>query len=159
MTAVDLFDRYPTMELLAAADPADVATIIKPCGLTASKTASVMDFANKFCNEWGNEVPSDIDKLMTCKGVGKKIANLIAGEIYGIPMIVVDTHCKRVMYRIGLTDNTDPLKIEKDLDKVIPDEDKIAIGHLAVELGRTYCNARNPLCGECPVAEYCRKRV
>lgn len=159
MTAVDLFDRYPTMELLAAADPADVATIIKPCGLTASKTASVMDFANKFCNEWGNEVPSDIDKLMTCKGVGKKIANLIAGEIYGIPMIVVDTHCKRVMYRIGLTDNTEPLKIEKDLDKVIPDEDKIAIGHLAVELGRTYCNARNPLCGECPVAEYCRKRV
>ncbi|MCR5061579.1 MAG: endonuclease III [Saccharofermentans sp.] len=159
MTAVDLFDRYPAMELLAAADPADVAMIIKPCGLTASKTASVMDFANKFCNEWGNEVPSDIDKLMTCKGVGKKIANLIAGEIYGIPMIVVDTHCKRVMYRIGLTDNTDPLKIEKDLDKVIPDEDKIAIGHLAVELGRTYCNARNPLCGECPVAECCRKRV
>ena len=159
ITAAELFDRYPSMDLLAAADPADVAAIIKPCGLTASKTASVMDFADKYCNEWGHEVPSDIDKLMTCKGVGKKIANLIAGEIYGIPMIVVDTHCKRVMYRIGLTDNTDPLKIEKDLDKVIPDEDKIAIGHLAVELGRSYCNARSPMCDTCPVTEYCRKRV
>ena len=144
---------------LKDADPDEVAAVIKPCGLTNSKTKAVMDFAGKYCGEWGGEVPDDPDKLMTCKGVGRKIANLIIGEIYGIPAIVVDTHCKRVTYRMGLTDNTDPDKVLTDLNKVIRDEDKITFGHMAVELGRTYCKAPEPLCGTCPVSEYCRRRV
>ena len=159
ITSAELFLRYKTMDDLLAADPCDVADIITPCGLTKSKTAAVLDFADKYCNYWGHTVPDDPDVLMTCKGVGRKIANLIIGEIYGIPAIVVDTHCKRVSYRVGLTDNTDPDKVLTDLNKVIRDDDKIAFGHLAVELGRTYCKAQNPDCGNCPLNECCRKRV
>ena len=159
ITAAELFERYPTMEDLRDADPDEVAAVIKPCGLTKSKTAAVMDFAVRFCGPWNNTIPNDIDILMECKGVGRKIANLIVGEVYGTPAIVVDTHCKRVMYRIGLTDNTDPDKVEADLNKVIPDEYKISIGHMAVELGRTYCKAQRPDCSSCPVSECCLKRV
>lgn len=159
ITSAVLFEKYPSMEDLKAATPDDVADIIRPCGLTRSKTASVMDFASRYCGSWGNKIPNDIDILMECKGVGRKIANLIVGEIYGTPAIVVDTHCKRVMYRIGLTDNTDPNKVEEDLNKVIPDEYKISIGHMAVELGRTYCRAQSPDCSACPLSGCCRKRV
>ena len=159
ITSEELFARYPEMSDLRDADPDDVAEIIKPCGLTKSKTRAVMDFADKFCNEWGNMVPKDPELLMTCRGVGRKIANLMIGEIYGIPAIVVDTHCKRVSYRVGLTDNTDPDKVLTDLNKVIRDEDKIAFGHMAVELGRTYCRAKSPDCLNCPLNGFCRKRV
>ena len=159
ITSEELFQKYQTMADLKAADPEELASIIKPCGLTNSKTKAVLDFAGKYCDEWGNEVPRDPDKLMTCKGVGRKIANLIIGEIYGIPAIVVDTHCKRVSYRTGLSDNTDPDKVLTDLNKVIRDEDKISFGHLAVELGRTYCKAPNPQCTDCPISEFCRRRI
>jgi len=159
ITANELFGKYQTMTELKDADVEDVADIIRPCGLTKSKTAAVMDFASRYCNEWGGRVPDDADLLMACKGVGRKIANLIVGEVYNIPAIVVDTHCKRVAYRTGLSDNADPDKVLNDLDKVIRDEDKIAFGHLAVELGRTYCKAQNPDCLSCPVSSICRKRV
>ncbi len=159
ITSAELFERFPAMEDLAKADPGEVAEIIKPCGLTKSKTASIMDFASRFCGTWGNIIPNDVDILMECRGVGRKIANLIVGEIYGTPAIVVDTHCKRVMYRIGLTDNTDPNKVEEDLCRVIPDEYKISLGHMAVDLGRTYCKASSPLCDECPLNFCCKKRL
>ena len=159
ITSEELFKTYPAMADLKDADPEELASIIKPCGLTNSKTKAVLDFAGKYCDEWGGEVPRDPDKLMTCKGVGRKIANLIIGEIYGIPAIVVDTHCKRVSYRTGLSGNTDPDKVLTDLNKVIRDEDKISFGHLAVELGRTYCKAPNPQCADCPISEFCRRRI
>ena len=159
ITASELFAKYPDMEHIDRATETEISAVIKPCGLTASKTAAVKDFAHRFITVWDGKVPSDTELLMECKGIGRKIANLIAGEVYGIPAIVVDTHCKRVMYRIGLTDNTDPDKVLSDLDKVIPDGEKIAIGHLAVELGRTYCSARNPDCGNCPVSAVCRRKI
>jgi len=159
ITAAELFARYPSMRDLQAADECDIADMIRPCGLTKSKTAAVMDFASLYCGKWNGRVPDDAESLMECKGVGRKIANLIIGEVYNIPAIVVDTHCKRVSYRVGLTDNTDPDKVLTDLNKVIRDEDKIAFGHLAVELGRTYCKAGNPDCASCPLAGICRKRV
>ena len=159
ITAAELFARFPSMEELKDADPEEVASIIRPCGLTRSKTAAIMHFAELFCTSWGNKLPNDVDILMECRGVGRKIANLMVGEVYGIPAIVVDTHCKRVMYRIGLTDNTDPNKVEEDLNRVIKDEDKIMLGHMAVDLGRTYCKAQSPDCPACPVNDVCRKRV
>ena len=159
ITAAELFEQYPTMDELKDADPSDVMNIIRPCGLTKSKTDSIMDFAGRFCGEWDHEIPRDVDKLMECRGVGKKIANLIVGEVYQIPAIVVDTHCKRVMYRLGLTDNTDPNKVEQDLNRIIPDEYKISLGHMAVELGRTYCKAQKPTCDTCPMADVCKRRV
>lgn len=159
LTCIDLFFRYPDMKDLAVATEEEIASVIKPCGLTKMKSHSIKVFAEKFCNEWGNEVPKDVNLLMSCPGIGKKIANLIIGEIYGIPAIVVDTHMKRVMYRIGLTDNTDPLKIEQDLCKVFPNDCWIKLGHMAVDLGRNYCMARNPNCDECALNGFCRRRI
>ncbi|MBR2524503.1 MAG: endonuclease III [Clostridiales bacterium] len=159
ITASELFGRYPDMEQIDNAPAGDISEVIKPCGLTASKTAAVKDFAHRYQTVWNGRVPDDPDLLMECKGIGRKIANLIIGEIYGIPAIVVDTHCKRVMFRIGLTDNIDPDKVLTDLNKVIPDSEKIAIGHLAVELGRSYCTSRNPDCASCPLSGICRRKI
>ncbi|MCQ2531100.1 MAG: endonuclease III [Saccharofermentans sp.] len=158
-TCIDLFSKYESMDELAAASEEEIAAVIKPCGLTKAKSHSIKVFSTKYCNEWNYSVPQDVDELMTCPGIGKKIANLIIGEIYGIPAIVVDTHMKRVMYRIGLTDNENPLLVEKDLCKVFPEECWIKLGHMAVDLGRTYCMARGPKCEVCPLSEVCKRRI
>ena len=159
ITASELFGKYPDMKSLAYEDPEVIAGIIKPCGLTASKTRSVITFARKMTEEWNGVVPNDVDLLMEVPGIGRKIANLIVGEIYGTPAVVVDTHCKRVMKRTGITESSDPAKVEKDIMKVFPEEQWISIGHLSVDLGRKYCTAKSPKCGECPLASFCRRRI
>ena len=159
ITATDLFTKYPDMESIAGEDPEAVAAIIKPCGLTASKTRSVMAFAKKMTGEWGGKVPDDVDLLMEVPGIGRKIANLIVGEVYGTPAVVVDTHCKRVMKRIGITESSDPAKVEKDIMKVFPEDQWISIGHLSVDLGRKYCTAQSPKCDSCPCVSFCKRRI
>ena len=159
ITAAELFAKYPDMESIANEDPEAIAAIIKPCGLTASKTKSVMAFAEKMTGEWGGVIPNDVDLLMEVPGIGRKIANLIVGEVYRTPAVVVDTHCKRVMKRIGITESSDPAKVEKDIMKVFPEDQWIAIGHLSVDLGRKYCTAQSPKCGECPCASFCKRRI
>ncbi len=159
ITAKDLFEKYPDMESVANEDQEVIAAIIKPCGLTASKTKSVMAFAKKMTGEWNGKVPNDVDLLMEVPGIGRKIANLIVGEIYQTPAVVVDTHCKRVMKRIGITESTDPAKVEKDIMKVFPKEQWISIGHLSVDLGRKYCTAQSPKCDECPCVSFCKRRI
>ena len=159
ITAKDLFAKYPDMESIANEDPEAIAAVIKPCGLTASKTKSVMSFAKKMTGEWGGKVPNDVDLLMEVPGIGRKIANLIVGEIYQTPAVVVDTHCKRVMKRIGITESSDPTKVEKDIMKVFPEEQWISIGHLSVDLGRKYCTAQSPKCDECPCVSFCKRRI
>ena len=159
ITASDLFAKYPDMDKIASEDPEVIASIIKPCGLTASKTRSVMTFARKMTEEWNGTVPNDVDLLMEVPGIGRKIANLIVGEIYGTPAVVVDTHCKRVMKRIGITDSSDPAKVEKDIMKFFPEEQWISIGHLSVDLGRKYCTAKSPKCDECPLKSFCKRRI
>ena len=159
ITAKDLFEKYPDMESIANEDPEAIAVVIKPCGLTASKTKSVIAFAKKMTGEWGGTIPNDVDLLMEVPGIGRKIANLIVGEIYGTPAVVVDTHCKRVMKRIGITESSDPAKVEKDIMKVFPKEQWISIGHLSVDLGRKYCTAQSPKCDECPCASFCLRRI
>ena len=159
ITAKDLFAKYPDMESIANEDPEAIAAVIKPCGLTASKTKSVMAFAKKMTGEWGGKVPNDVDLLMEVPGIGRKIANLIVGEIYQTPAVVVDTHCKRVMKRIGITESSDPTKVEKDIMKVFEEEQWISIGHLSVDLGRKYCTAQSPKCDECPCVSFCKRRI
>ena len=159
ITATDLFTKYPDMESIANEDPEAIAAVIKPCGLTASKTKSVMAFAKKMTGEWKGKVPNDVNLLMEVPGIGRKIANLIVGEVYGTPAVVVDTHCKRVMKRIGITESSDPAKVEKDIMKVFPEEQWISIGHLSVDLGRKYCTAQSPKCDECPCASFCKRRI
>ena len=159
ITAKELFEKYPDMESIANEDPEAIAAVIKPCGLTASKTKSVIAFAKKMSGEWGGKVPNDVELLMEVPGIGRKIANLIVGEVYGTPAVVVDTHCKRVMKRIGITDSTDPAKVEKDIMKVFPEEQWIKIGHLSVDLGRKYCTAQSPKCDVCPCTPFCKRRI
>lgn len=159
LTAKDLFAEYPEPEDLAGAEVEEIARIIRPVGLTSSKSKSVKAFAEKLTGEWGGKIPNDAEALMEVPGIGRKIANLIVGEIYGTPAIVVDTHCKRVMYRIGITDSKDPSGVEKDMMKVFEEDKWIAIGHLSVDLGREYCTAKNPRCADCPLGAFCRRRV
>ena len=159
ITALELFGKYPDMKSIAYEDPEVIAAIIKPCGLTASKTRSVMTFARKMTEEWDGIIPNDVDLLMEVPGIGRKIANLIVGEIYGTPAVVVDTHCKRVMKRIGITDSGDPAKVEKDIMDVFPEDRWIAIGHLSVDLGRKYCTAQSPKCDACPCVSFCKRRI
>ena len=159
LTSKELFAKYPDMRSVASAPAEDIASVIKPCGLTASKTASVKDFAERYVGCWGGTVPNDVDELMKVRGIGRKIANLIVGEIYGTPAIVVDTHCKRVMKRVGITDSDDPARVEKDMMKVFEEDKWIAIGHLSVDLGRTYCKAQSPDCASCPLSGFCRRRI
>lgn len=159
ITSGDLFEKYPDMESVAKQEPEAIAEIIKPCGLTASKTKSVIAFARKMTGEWKGVVPNDVDMLMEVPGIGKKIANLIVGEVYGTPAVVVDTHCKRVMKRIGITEYEEPLKVEKDIMKVFPEDTWIRIGHLSVDLGRKYCTAKSPKCEECPCVSFCKRRI
>ncbi len=159
ITAEDLFSSYPDMRSIAEEDPEVIASIIKPCGLTASKTRSVIAFAKKMTGEWNGTVPNDTELLMEVPGIGRKIANLIVGEIYGTPAVVVDTHCKRVMKRIGITESSDPAKVEKDIMNVFPEEQWISIGHLSVDLGRKYCTAQSPKCAECPLRSFCKRRI
>ena len=159
ITAADLFGKFPDMESIAKQEPEVIADIIKPCGLTASKTKSVIAFARKVTYEWGGKVPNDVELLMEVPGIGRKIANLIVGEIYGTPAVVVDTHCKRVMKRIGITEHEDPAKVEKDIMKAFPEDEWIRLGHLSVDLGRKYCTAKSPKCAECPLSSFCGKNI
>ena len=159
ITAKELFGKFPDMQAIASSEPEAIAAVIKPCGLTGSKTRSVMAFASKMTGEWGGTVPNDTALLMEVPGIGRKIANLIVGEIYGTPAVVVDTHCKRVMRRIGITDSEDPVKVEKDIMKVFPEDEWIMIGHLSVDLGRKYCQAQSPKCDECPLSSFCARRI
>ena len=159
ITAAELFTKCPSMEDIVKLPEDELIEIIRPCGLYNSKGKSIRQFAELYCSEWNGKVPSDVNELMKCPGVGKKIANLIVGEVYGIPAVVVDTHCKRVMYRTGISDNTDPLKVEEDIERVFPEDTWISLGHKAVDLGRTYCDSRSPKCSECPLTDICRKRI
>ena len=159
LTAQELFAKYPDMESIANEDPEAIAAVIKPCGLTASKTKSVMAFAKKMTGEWRGVIPNDVDLLMEVPGIGRKIANLIVGEVYKTPAVVVDTHCKRVMKRIGITESSDPAKVEKDIMKVFPEDQWISIGHLSVDLGRKYCTAQSPKCDSCPCVSFCKRRI
>ena len=159
LTAKNLFEKWPEPEDIGRADIEEIAEMIRPVGLTGSKSKSVKAFAEKLTGEWGGKIPNDVDRLMEVPGIGRKIANLIVGEIYGTPAIVVDTHCKRVMYRIGITDSKDPSGVEKDMMKVFEKDKWIAIGHLSVDLGREYCTAKNPRCGECPLKAFCQRRI
>ena len=159
ITARELFEKFPDMQAIAEADPEVIASVIKPCGLTGSKTKSVISFAKKMTGEWGGKIPNDTELLMEVPGIGRKIANLIVGEIYGTPAVVVDTHCKRVMKRIGITESSDPAKVEKDIMKVFPEDMWIRLGHLSVDLGRKYCTSQSPKCDECPCASFCARRI
>lgn len=150
-----LFIEYPDIEAFAQADEEEIGRKIRSCGLYKSKARGIVQSARMLKDVYGSVIPSDPKTLEQFPAVGRKIANLIAGEIYKVPAIVVDTHCSRVAYRLGLTQSTSPLKVEKDLMTWFPKEKWIALGHLMVAHGRSLCMARGPRCELCPLWEGC----
>lgn len=134
-----------------------LAEIIKPCGLHVAKSKNIIAASLMYRDSWNRTVPKDVNELMRSPGIGKKIANLLVGELYDIPALVVDTHFKRVAGRIGLTNNTEPLKVEADVTKLIDSSKWNRLGHLVVHFGRVCCTARAPKCDTCPLAEFCKE--
>lgn len=136
-----------------------LSEIIRPCGLYKAKAKNIIGTTSIFVNEWNKTIPQNIDDILCCPGIGRKIANLLLGELYSIPALVVDTHFKRVAGRLGLTSSSDPTKIEKDVCAVTDPSMWIRMGHLFVAFGRDICDARNPRCEECPLNDICKGRI
>lgn len=155
----DLYAKYPDVNALADADPADIEAIVKPCGLGKSKARDISACMKILRDEYGGHVPDDFDALLRLPGVGRKSANLIMGDVFGKPAIVTDTHCIRLCNRIGLVkDMKEPKKVEMELWKIIPPEEGSDFCHRLVYHGRDVCTARTkPYCDRCCLNDICRK--
>ncbi len=153
----DLFVKYKTIADIAGADISEFEQDIKQAGFYHSKAKNIIACAKMLTREFGGVVPSDIDELTQLPGVGRKTANVIRGNIYGIDSIVVDTHVKRISKRLGLTGEDDPEKIEFELMKRVPKDYWILINMWFITFGRTVCKAQSPKCQECQLAGYCRE--
>lgn len=154
-----LFKRYKTAKAFAAADVAELEAMIRSTGFYKSKALSIKTMAASLVEEFGGEVPRKMSELLTLRGVARKTANVVLGTAYGLSEgIVVDTHMKRVAWRLGLTSEEDPVKVESDLMACVPGKDWIYFGHAMVWHGRRICHARRPDCPACPMRGFCPKR-
>ncbi len=155
MVTKDLFVKYPDMEAFANADLAELEQDIHSCGFFHHKAKNIIGCAKKLVSDYGGVVPSDIEALTSLPGVGRKTANVVRGNIFEIPSIVVDTHVGRISRRLGFTKETDPVKVEHKLMKKLPEDHWILWNIQIIKFGREICTARNPKCGECFLREYC----
>jgi endonuclease-3 len=155
MTTPLLFAKYPGPDDLAAANPEDVAEILRPTGFFNAKTKSVMGLATALRDRFGGLVPRSLEELVTLPGVGRKTANVVLGNAFGIPGITVDTHFGRLARRFGWTDSDDPVKVEQEVAALIPKSDWTILSHRLIWHGRRMCHSRKPACGVCPVADWC----
>ena len=156
MVTPALFARYPNPAALARARPGDVERIIKSTGFFRNKARSIIGMAQGLVADFEGEVPRTMDQLLTLPGVGRKTANVVLGNAFGInDGIVVDTHVARLSKLLGLTRQTDPVKIEQALMRLFPREDWALLSHLLIFHGRQVCIARRPRCGECVLADIC----
>lgn len=152
-----LFKKYPNLEAFAKADLRELEEDIKPTGFYHNKAKNIIGCAQKLILEYGGKVPNDLDALVSLPGVGRKTANVIRGNIFHEPSIVVDTHVKRIAGRLGLTKETDPVKVEFDLMKKIPKDHWILINIQLITFGRQICHARSPKCEQCFLTKYCKE--
>ena len=155
-TTPELFEKYKTAEDFANADINELESIIFPTGFYRNKARNIVACCKKLIEDFNGIIPDDINLLTTLPGVGRKTANVVLAEVYNKPAIIVDTHAKRLSNRIGLSDNSDPDKIEQDLKKIIPPEKSALFSHRLVFHGREVCNARKPACERCVIRNYCR---
>ena len=151
----DLYVKYPNIEAFARADLKELEQDIHSTGFYHNKAKNLIACANQLLDEYDGQVPSDIDQLTKLAGVGRKTANVIRGNIYDIPSIVVDTHVGRISRKLGLTKSEDPAKVEKDLEKCLPKDHWILWNIQIIAHGRSICTARSPKCEECFLAPYC----
>ena len=156
MVTPALFEQFPTPEALAEASFDEVYPFVKSVSYPNAKARHLIAMAQMLVKDFGGEVPSDIDSLMTMPGVGRKTANVIASIVYDKPVIAVDTHVFRVAHRLGLSKGTTPYAVEQDLEKHIAPELRPVAHHWLILHGRYTCTARNPKCADCGLAEWCR---
>ena len=155
-TTPKLYEKFPTVAALAAAEPEEIEEIVRPCGLGKSKARAISACMRILHEKYEDQVPDDFDELLKLPGVGRKSANLIMGDVFGKPAIVTDTHCIRLCNLIGLVDNVkEPAKVEKELWKIIPPEEGNDLCHRFVHHGRAVCVARRPQCAACCLRDIC----
>lgn len=150
-----LFEAYPTPEDLAGAELSKVEEIVFSTGFYRQKAASIVSLAQDLTERFDGEVPADLDDLVTLRGVGRKTASVVLAEAFDIPAIAVDTHVKRTVNRIGLVDDSDPVKIEQDLKALYPENKWAGLSMRFIQFGRDVCVARSPRCFECEMVELC----
>lgn len=151
----EVFARFPDAASLAAADPADLEDVIRPTGFFRAKTAALIALGQALAERYGGEVPRRMADLVTLPGVGRKTANVVLGNAFGVPGLPVDTHVGRVARRLGLTGSEDPVVIEAELCAMVEKREWTMFSHRMIFHGRRTCHARRPACGACPLASLC----
>jgi endonuclease-3 len=153
----ELFEKFPTAKDMADGDLSEIERIVKPCGLYRMKAQNLKDSSRMLVDDYGGKLPSDMDELLKFPGVGRKIANLLLGDVFGKEAIVCDTHCIRICGRLGMypEKEKDPTKIEKILRELIDLREGSDFCHRIVFFGRETCTARSPMCERCPLKELC----
>ncbi len=156
----ELFERFPTAEAVADADIKALEAIVRPCGLYHTKAENIKAACRILVDDYGGLVPADMDALLALPGVGRKIANLLLGDIYKKGGVVTDTHCIRICGRLGFypEDLKDPLRVERILTPLIEPREQSDFCHRIVQFGRDVCTARSPACAACPLADVCRHK-
>ena len=157
----ELFARFPTLDSLADAPIDEIAEIVRPCGLWKTKSENIKAECLMLRDEFGGEVPSEMNELMRLPGVGRKIANLLRGDIFGLPAVVADTHCIRICGRLGMYRESlkDAHKVELTLGELIAPEKQSDFCHRIVQFGRDVCTARSPRCESCPISHLCERAI
>ena len=153
-----LFEAYPSLEDMANASIADVETYIHSCGFYRQKAKDIVLACQMLLQEYDGNVPDTMEKLLKLPGVGRKTANLLLGDLYGVPgSVVCDTHCIRICGRLGLSKGKEPEKVEVQLRKILPAAESSDFCHRIVLFGREICTARNPKCAQCPLSVHCKE--
>ncbi len=155
MTTPALFARYPDAPSLAAADLVEVEAIVRPTGFFRAKSASLVGMATAVVDRFGGEVPTAMADLVTLPGVGRKTANVVRSVAFGLPGLPVDTHVQRLSRRLGLTEETDPVKVELALNPLVPASERGGFSLRLILHGRATCQARTPRCGSCVLSDFC----
>ena len=160
LTTPNLFNKYSSPEDFVKVDIKELENLIHPCGFYRNKAKNIKAAAEKIINDFGGTVPNNMEDLMSLPGVGRKSANVIMLEAFNLPQgIAIDTHAKRLSNRIGLSDESDPYKIEMDLLELIPSSYYKDINHLFMWHGRNICTSQNPKCNNCPIKNYCKANL
>lgn len=155
MVSPPLFKKFPAPKDFAQAQISEIEAAIKSTGFYKNKAKSIQGFARAILSRHGGKVPRTLEELVELPGFGRKTANVVLGVAYGVPGIVVDTHVKRLTFRMGLTQKTDPVKIEFEMMELLPKKEWDDFGLLLIQHGRALCTARKPQCGVCPVSSLC----
>jgi len=156
----ELFSKFPNAKAMAEAPIEEIENIVKPCGLFRMKAKNIKDASIRLVNDYGGAVPDTMEELLKFEGVGRKIANLLLGDLHGKPAIVADTHCMRICGRLGMYKEgmKDPLKTEKILCELVEPREQSDFCHRLVLFGREYCRAQSPKCDTCPIKNICKGR-